>query len=78
MPTTVSAPAKVRARNQITIPDRIAQAAGIEEGETLVVELVPDDPDLRRLRRVRGSYAGALTGVYAPVDEYLEELRSDW
>lgn len=78
MTSTVSASAKVRARNQMTIPDRIVEAAGIEEGETFVVELEPDAPDLLRLRRVRDSYAGTLGGLYGAVDAYLDEERGDW
>lgn len=78
MAATVSAPARVRARNQITIPDRVAQAAGIEEGETFVVELAPDDPDVLRLRRVRTSYAGSLRGVYGDTRAYLEDERRAW
>jgi bifunctional DNA-binding transcriptional regulator/antitoxin component of YhaV-PrlF toxin-antitoxin module len=43
MPKTVSAEAHLRARNQITIPDSIVRAVGIEPGETFVVEVEPDD-----------------------------------
>jgi bifunctional DNA-binding transcriptional regulator/antitoxin component of YhaV-PrlF toxin-antitoxin module len=50
MPKTVSAEAHLRARNQITIPDCIVRAAGIEPGETFVVEVEPDDGDTLRLR----------------------------
>jgi bifunctional DNA-binding transcriptional regulator/antitoxin component of YhaV-PrlF toxin-antitoxin module len=76
--TTISARARVRARNQITIPDRIVQTADIEEGETLVVELDPNRPDVLHLRRVRGSYAGATRGLYGETRTYLEEERRDW
>lgn len=78
MATTISARARVRARNQITIPERIVEAADIQEGETLIVELEPSRPDVLRVRRVRLSYAGALPGVYADAQAYLEEERKDW
>ena len=78
MATTISARARVRARNQITIPERIAEAAQIAEGETLIVELDPSLPDVLRVRRVRESYAGALSGVYTHARTYLEEERGDW
>ncbi len=74
----VKAPARVRARNQITIPEPVAKAAGIEEGDTFLVELESDDPGLLRLRRVRDSYAGALRGVYGDAAAYLEDERRDW
>jgi len=83
MPTTmlktVSAEAHLRARNQITIPDAIVQAAGIEPGETFVVEVEPEDGDTLRLRRVRTSYAGALRGLWgADADVFLEAERNAW
>jgi bifunctional DNA-binding transcriptional regulator/antitoxin component of YhaV-PrlF toxin-antitoxin module len=78
MATTISARARVRARNQITIPERIVQAADIREGETLIVELEPSRPDVLHVRRVRESYAGALPGVYGVAHDYLEEERRDW
>jgi bifunctional DNA-binding transcriptional regulator/antitoxin component of YhaV-PrlF toxin-antitoxin module len=73
---TVSAQAHLRARNQLTIPDAIMQAAGIEPGETFVVEVEPEDHDTLRLRRVRTSYAGALRGLWGDADAYLEAERN--
>jgi hypothetical protein len=74
----ISAIARLRQRNQLTLPDPIVQAGGIEEGAVFVVEFEPSDPDVVRLRRVRSSYAGALKGLYEPVDEYLEGERAGW
>jgi hypothetical protein len=70
--------ARLRARNQLTLPDPIVQAAGLDEGATFVVELDPADPDVVRLRRVRTSYAGALKGLYEPSTEYLAGERAGW
>ena len=78
MATTITARARVRARNQITIPERIVEAADIKEGETLIVELEPSRPDVLRVRRVRESYAGALPGMYTDTHAYLEEERRNW
>ena len=75
---TISATAKLRQRNQLTLPDPIVQAGGLEEGSIFVVELEPSDPDVVRLRRVRSSYAGALKGLYEPVAEYLDGERAGW
>jgi hypothetical protein len=74
----ISAIARLRQRNQLTLPDPIVQAGGIEEGAVFVVELEPSDPDVVKLRRVRSSYAGALKGLYEPVDAYLEGERAGW
>lgn len=76
--TTIVATARLRSRNQITLPDPIVQAGGLEEGATFVVELAPDDPDVVRLRRVRASYAGAMKGMYEPTDEFLAGERAGW
>lgn len=72
------AQAHLRSRNQLTLPSEIVAAAGISEGDAFVVELEPTEPDVVTLRRVRTSYAGALKGLYAPVDEYLEGERAGW
>jgi hypothetical protein len=68
----------LRARNQLTLPDRVVQAAGIVEGDRFVVELDPGDPDVLHLHRVRASYAGALRDVYGDIDEYIESERTSW
>jgi len=76
--TAIIATARLRGRNQLTLPDAIVQAAGVQEGATFVVELEPSDPDVVRLRRIRTSYAGALKGLYEPSAEYLEGERAGW
>ena len=76
--TMIVATARLRARNQLTLPDPIVQAGGLEDGATFIVELEPDDPDVVRLRRVRSTYAGALKGMFEPSGEYLEGERGGW
>lgn len=76
--TEIVAIARLRGRNQLTLPDTIVQAAGADEGSTFVVEFESSDPDVVRLRRVRTSYAGALKGMYEPVAEYLAGEREGW
>jgi hypothetical protein len=74
----VSAEAKVRARNQLTLPDPVVQAAGIVEGDRFVVEIDPGDPDVVRLHRVRSSYAGTLADLYGDAARYVDEERETW
>ena len=77
MPKTVIAEARLRDRNQLTIPDAIVREAGIEPGETFVVEV--SQPDTLLLRRVRKSYAGALRGLWGgDADAFLEAERNAW
>ena len=78
MAQTFTAEARLRERNQLTIPDTIVQAAGIGPGVVFVVETTLSDPDTLVLRRVRTSYAGALLGLYGDPVEYLEGERGSW
>lgn len=73
-----NAQAKLRARNQLTLPDPIVRAAGLREGDRFLVEVADDDPDTLRLHRIRDSYAGALAGVYGDADAYVREERESW
>ncbi len=72
------AEARLRERNQLTLPDVVARAAGISEGERFVVTFEPDHPDLLRLDRIRGSYAGSLQGAYGDPETYLRGVREGW
>jgi bifunctional DNA-binding transcriptional regulator/antitoxin component of YhaV-PrlF toxin-antitoxin module len=75
---SVTAEARMRARNQMTLPEPVVQAAGILEGDRFVVEVTPGDPDTLRLHRIRPSYAGALPDVYDDAAEYLDAERKSW
>ena len=70
--------ARLRARNQLTIPDPVAQAAGLSEGDRFIVDLDPDEPDVVRLRLVRTSYAGTMADVYGDAGTALAEERASW
>ena len=74
----VTAEARLRARNQLTLPEPVVQAAGIIEGDRFVVEVSPGDPDTVHLHRIRPSYAGALRDVYGDATEYVDAERSSW
>lgn len=74
----VSAEARLRAKNQLTLPEPIAHAAGLEAGDVFVVEIEAADPDTVRLHRLRKSYAGALSGVYGDLGAYVIEERRAW
>ena len=76
--TSVTAEARLRERNQLTLPDAVAKAAGINEGERFVVTFEPDRPDSIRLDRIRGSYAGSLQDAYGDPEAYLREVREGW
>jgi bifunctional DNA-binding transcriptional regulator/antitoxin component of YhaV-PrlF toxin-antitoxin module len=73
-----TAEARVRARNQLTLPEPVVELAGISEGDRFVVEVTAAEPDLVRLHRVRDSYAGALRDVYGDPVRYVEGERASW
>ncbi|HSO28727.1 MAG TPA: hypothetical protein VLS28_02380 [Candidatus Sulfomarinibacteraceae bacterium] len=75
---SVIAEARLRGRNQLTLPDPVVQAGGLVEGERFVVEIDPADPDTVRLHRIRTSYAGALRDVYGDPVAALAEERQGW
>ncbi|OGO54907.1 MAG: hypothetical protein A2V84_06275 [Chloroflexi bacterium RBG_16_70_13] len=72
------AEARLRGRNQLTLPDPVVQAGGLAEGERVVVEIDPADPDTVRLHRIRASYAGTLREVYGDPVAALAEERQGW
>ena len=74
----VTVEARMRARNQITLPEPVVEAAGISEGDRFVVEVAQDDPDTVRLHRIRHSYAGSLREVYGDPATYLAGERASW
>lgn len=75
---SVIAEARLRGRNQLTLPDPVVQAGGLAEGERFVVEIDPAEPDTVRLHRIRPSYAGALREVYGDAVAALAEERQGW
>lgn len=70
--------ARLRARNQLTLPDPVVQAAGLAEGDRFIVDVDPDEPGVVRLRLIRASYAGTLAGVYGDATAALAEERASW
>ena len=74
----VHADARLRAKNQLTVPDEIVRAAELAPGDRFRVVVDPAAPDVIQLRRVRDSYAGAFADVYGDAASYLEEERARW
>jgi bifunctional DNA-binding transcriptional regulator/antitoxin component of YhaV-PrlF toxin-antitoxin module len=78
MVTGASSEARLRSRNQLTLPEAVVSAAGIVEGDRFIVEVEAGDPDTVRLHRIRPSYAGALRGLYDDPTDYLDAERRSW
>ena len=71
----------LRKKNQLTLPEPIAERLGVEPGDRLVFEADDEDPTRIRVRPLRRSYAGLLAGVYGTPEEmaaYLRDERAGW
>lgn len=75
--------ATLRRKNQMTVPDTLAERLNLHPGDRLVLwvqEGVDGDLEIRA-RPLRTSYAGALRGVYGTAEEsakYLADERASW
>jgi bifunctional DNA-binding transcriptional regulator/antitoxin component of YhaV-PrlF toxin-antitoxin module len=68
--------ATVRTKNQVTIPQPVADRHGIEPGQRLVIV----DRGVRdefTVRVIRASYAGALAGMFGTTEENLAYARGE-
>jgi AbrB family looped-hinge helix DNA binding protein len=73
-PLTVEA--RVRARNQVTIPDAVARALGLRDGSRL---LIRTDGDRAEIVVIRDTYAGTLSGLWgADPSAWLTSERDGW
>ncbi len=70
--------ARLRARNQLTIPESVVDTAGLREGDRFVLEATADDPGTIVLHRIRSGYAGSLRDVYGDSVDHLAEERASW
>ena len=71
----------LRPKNQLTLPERIAERLGVRAGDRLLFELDDAEPDRLHVRPLRRSYAGALAGVYGTTEEvaaYIHGERAAW
>jgi len=64
--------ARLRAKNQLTVPDAAVAGVGAAVGDRFLVTV---EDGAIRLEPVRSSYAGSLEHVYP--DDWQAELRAD-
>ena len=77
----IEAVARLRAKNQLTLPEPVAEALHAHPDDHLVFQADPEHPQLFTVRRLRTDWAGALTGVYgttAQVKRFLREEHEAW
>jgi bifunctional DNA-binding transcriptional regulator/antitoxin component of YhaV-PrlF toxin-antitoxin module len=77
----LEAVARLRAKNQLTLPEPIAAALEVHPDDQLLFAADPDQPDVFTVRRVPTDWAGALTGVFGTTEEvkaFLHEEHQAW
>ena len=81
MAMTIEAEARLRAKNQITVPEPIVSALEAQADDTLVFEADAAEPGVIRVRLLPRSFAGTLTGTYGTTAElkaFLDEEHEAW
>jgi bifunctional DNA-binding transcriptional regulator/antitoxin component of YhaV-PrlF toxin-antitoxin module len=79
--TPIKAEARLRHKNQITLPEPIAQFLEARPDDILIFEADPADPRTACVRLLPRTYAGSMTGVYGTTDDvlrYLHEEHESW
>lgn len=77
----VEAEARLRAKNQLTLPEPIVHALDARPDDILVFETDPASPGSARVHLVRAGFAGALTGTYGTSEDiktFVREERAAW
>ncbi len=71
---------RLRKKNQLTLPEPIAERLGVGPGDRLISE-VDDETGAVSVRPLLRSYAGILNGVYGTPEEvqgYIDAERASW
>ncbi len=78
---TIEAEARLRAKNQITVPEAIVEVLDARQNDLLVFEANADEPGTAVVRVVPRTFAGTLTGVFGTTEDvkaFLREEHADW
>jgi hypothetical protein len=73
--------ARLRHKNQLTLPERIANHLEAEPDDVLSFEADPAQPGVAIVRRLPRGFAGSMTGVYgttAEVKAFIREEHDSW
>ena len=74
---TVEAEARLRAKNQLTLPEAIVAALDARPDDVLVFEADPRQPGTAVLHLVRHEFAGSMTGTYGTSENVIAFLREE-
>jgi hypothetical protein len=73
----IEAEARLRSKNQVTMPEPIVRALDAATDDTLLFETDPREPGVVHVRVLPHTFAGSLRGVFGTTDEVLEFLREE-
>jgi hypothetical protein len=73
----IEAEARLRAKNQLTLPEAIVEALDARPDDVLVFEADPREPGTARIHLVSREFAGSMTGTYGTTDDVLAFLREE-
>lgn len=69
--------ARLRRKNQLTLPEPVARALDARPDDRLLFEIDPTDPGVVRVRVLPRDFAGSMTGVFGTTDETLAFVRGE-
>ena len=73
----IQASARLRKKNQLTLPAPVANAIGARPNDLLVFDENPAEPDTVIVRRMPGSFAGTMPGVYGTTRDVFGFIRAE-
>jgi len=73
----IEAQARLRQKNQLTLPEAIVRVLDAAPDDLIVFEADPAEPGVAHLHLVPRDFAGSLTGVYGTSEEVLEFVRGE-
>jgi hypothetical protein len=73
----VEAEARLRPKNQITVPEAIVRVLDAAPDDILVFEADPAEPGVAHVHLVPRAFAGSLTGVFGTSEDVLEFVREE-
>ncbi len=81
MDVVLEVEARLRTKNQITVPEQVVRLLEAEPNDTLVFAIDPGNPSVAQVRVLPRTFAGAMTGTYgttADVTAFLREEHANW
>jgi hypothetical protein len=81
MAVIIEAEARLRPKNQITLPEPVVAALDARPNDTLHFEADASEPGVFHVRLLPRSYAGSLTGLFGSTDavkKFLHDEHAEW